>query len=219
MDNKGHNLQSDRRAFLLNCLRGFALACLGAVGLLPVLRRRSGAGAWCGESCNGCAGGGKCGLVSLLRLPRAGALGTVWQLDPEKCVQCGRCATSCVLPQSAVKCFHAHAMCGYCRLCFGYFQPDAAKLSSAAENQICPTGAIRRRFIEDPYFEYTIDHDLCIGCGKCVKGCNTFGNGSLYLQVRQDVCLNCSECNIARHCPAGAFRRVPTDRPYLLKGA
>ena len=23
--------------------------------------------------------------------------GTVWQLDPEKCIQCGRCATACVL--------------------------------------------------------------------------------------------------------------------------
>lgn len=110
-------------------------------------------------------------------------------------------------------------MCGYCKLCFGYFQPDAAELSSAGENQLCPTGAIRRKFIEDPYYEYTIDNDLCIGCGKCVKGCNTFGNGSLYLQVRHDLCLNCNECSIARNCPADAFTRLPADRPYMLKGS
>jgi Na+-translocating ferredoxin:NAD+ oxidoreductase subunit B len=28
--------------------------------------------------------------------------GTVWQLDPAKCTQCGRCATHCVLAPSAV---------------------------------------------------------------------------------------------------------------------
>ena len=30
----------------------------------------------------------------------------VWQIDPNKCVQCGRCATTCVLNISAVKCMH-----------------------------------------------------------------------------------------------------------------
>ena len=37
----------------------------------------------------------------------------------------------------------------------------------AAENQACPTGAITRRFVETPYYEYTIDEELCNGCGKC----------------------------------------------------
>ena len=143
---------------------------------------------------------------------------TLWQLDPDRCVQCGRCATSCVLTPSAVKCVHAYAMCGYCKLCFGYFQPRANALSTAAENQTCPTGAVQRTFIEDPYYQYTIDERLCIGCGKCVKGCNAFGNGSLFLQVRHDRCLNCNECAIARECPADAFRRVPVAQPYLLKG-
>ena len=45
-----------------------------------------------------------------------------WQLDPDKCVRCGNCATNCVLEQSAVKCVHAFAMCGYCNLCTGYFE-------------------------------------------------------------------------------------------------
>lgn len=139
----------------------------------------------------------------------------VWQLDPAKCTQCGNCATNCVLEVSAVKCVHAYAMCGYCDLCTGFFLPDAANLHTGAENQLCPTGAIRRTFVEDPYFEYTIDEELCIGCGKCVKGCNAFGNGSLYLQVRHDRCVNCNECAIALKCPAQAFRRVPASRPYI----
>jgi electron transport complex protein RnfB len=148
---------------------------------------------------------------------RSTAGSTVWQLDPQKCLRCGLCATACVLELSAVKCVHTYALCGYCQLCTGYFQPEPNELNTGAENQLCPTGAIQRKFIEDPYFQYTIDEPLCIGCAKCVEGCNRFGNGSLYLQVRHDRCLNCNECAIARVCPGDAFRRVPVDRPYLPK--
>ena len=85
-------------------------------------------------------------------------------------------------------------------------------LDTGAENQLCPTGAITRKYIEKQsgvrYFEYTIDERLCIACGKCVVGCRLM-NGSLYLQVRHDRCLNCNECSIAVACPAQAFRRVP----------
>jgi len=156
--------------------------------------------------------------VGALAVGKSSRAETVWQLDPDKCVQCGQCATTCVLNPSAVKCVHGFAMCGYCKLCFGYFQPGANALSTAAENQLCPSGAIKRTFVEDPYYQYTIDEPHCIGCGKCVKGCNTFGNGSFFLQVRHDRCLNCNECSIAKSCPSGAFRRVPADQPYLLKG-
>jgi len=142
---------------------------------------------------------------------------TVWQLDPYKCVACGNCATYCVLEESAVKCVHAHAICGYCDLCTGFFEPQPRELDTGAENQLCPTGAIKRSFVEDPYYEYTIDESLCNGCGKCVKGCSAFGNGSLFLQVRHDRCLNCNECSIAAACPSQAYRRVPVDKPYLLK--
>jgi electron transport complex protein RnfB len=148
---------------------------------------------------------------------RATAGGTVWQLDPQKCLRCGLCATACVLEQSAVKCVHHYEICGYCELCTGYFQPEPFALDTGAENQLCPTGAIRRHFVEDPYYEYKIDEALCIGCAKCVEGCNRFGNGSMYLQVRHDRCLNCNECAIARVCPADAFRRVPAEQPYLQK--
>jgi electron transport complex protein RnfB len=157
--------------------------------------------------------GGIVGLVSR----KSRGQDTVWQIDPYKCIACGNCATYCVLEESAVKCVHAYAVCGYCRICFGFFGPQPFDINEGAENQLCPTGAIKRTFVEDPYYEYTIDESLCIGCGKCVKGCNTFGNGSLFLQVRHDRCLNCNECSIAAACPSGAYKRVPADKPYIIK--
>ena len=156
----------------------------------------------------------------LLRHPSAD--GMVWQIDPEKCVQCGNCATYCVLEPSAVKCVHAFKLCGYCDLCFGYFapgfEPQPGIVIPGAESQVCPTEAIQRKWVEGPHFEYTIDEALCIGCGKCIKGCGNFGNGSLFLQVMHNRCLNCNECSIAAACPSNAYRRVPVTRPYLLKG-
>ena len=91
------------------------------------------------------------------------------------------------------------------------------ELNTAAENMMCPTGAIQRRFIEEPYFEYTIDEALCTGCGKCVKGCSSFGNGSLFLQIQQELCLQCNECAIAKVCVSGAIQRVPVGTAYKLK--
>ena len=65
------------------------------------------------------------GAVAGLALRRATTRDDmVWQIDPDKCVQCGRCATACVLTPSAVKCVHAYAICGYCQLCTGYFEPE-----------------------------------------------------------------------------------------------
>jgi electron transport complex protein RnfB len=142
----------------------------------------------------------------------------VWQIDPFKCSQCGRCATECVKAPSAVKCIHAYQLCGYCDLCGGYLKPDANAKSTAAENQLCPTSAIVRKFIEEPYFEYHIIEDLCIGCGKCVKGCTSFGNGSLHLQIVHNLCDNCNVCAIAQVCPSDAITRVKLGKPYNVKG-
>ena len=158
------------------------------------------------------------GGITALVARKTGSGEFVWQLDPTKCTQCGRCATSCVKNPSAVKCVHVYAMCGYCDICGGYFLPETKTLNTGAENQLCPTKAIKRTFIEDPFFQYSIDEELCIGCGKCVKGCDAFGNGSLQLQVRQNICDNCNECSIARVCPSDAYSRVPADKPYLLNG-
>lgn len=158
------------------------------------------------------------GSVSGLALSKVVKDDYVWQIDPFECTQCGRCATDCVMSPSAVKCVHAYDLCGYCDLCGGYFKPDANELSTAAENQLCPTSAIERKFIEEPYFEYHIIEDLCIGCAKCVEGCTSFGNGSLHLQIIHDICLNCNECSIARVCPSDAITRVPASEAYNVKG-
>jgi electron transport complex protein RnfB len=146
----------------------------------------------------------------------------VWQLDPDKCMACGNCQTHCVLDQSAVKAVNCFALCGYCDVCTGYFPTKDFVLDTGAENQLCPTGAITRKFVEaksgERFFEYTIDETLCIACGKCVVGCKLM-NGSLYLQVRHDRCLHCNECSIAIACPTQAFSRLPADSPGLLKKA
>lgn len=200
-----------RREFLRGLVRGALLfGLLGLAGRVAWRRRcdsLSDPERW--RVCKGCPELAACPSPGA---PPVGTTRKLWQLDPAKCIQCGRCATHCVLTPSAVKCVHRFAMCGYCRLCFGYFQPGAAALNSGAENQMCPTGAIRRTFIEDPYYEYAIDESLCVGCGRCVKGCSSFGNGSLVLQVRHDRCVNCNECSIARHCPADAFRLVDATK-------
>lgn len=158
------------------------------------------------------------GGVAGISLLKSTSRDLVWQIDPFKCVQCGRCADECVMSPSAVKCVHAYDLCGYCDLCGGYLKPDANARSTAAENQLCPTAAIKRKYIEEPYFEYVIEEKLCIGCAKCVAGCTSFGNGSLHLQIRHDRCKNCNDCAIARVCPADAFQRVPANTPYLIKG-
>ena len=77
--------------------------------------------------------------------------------------------------------------------------------------------SLTRKLVQEPYYEYTVDEDLCVACSRCVKGCNQFGNGSLCLQVQHDRCLHCNECAIAINCPANAFVRVPADRPYITK--
>ena len=156
-------------------------------------------------------------VLPVLLIRKTNVKGYVWQIDPYKCTQCGQCKTNCVLTPSASKCTHAFQMCGYCDLCGGFLRQGAKTISTAAENQLCPTGAIKRTFIEEPYFQYTIDEKLCDGCAKCVKGCGDFGNGSLYMQIRHEICVNCNECSIARTCPSNAIIRVPADKPYIRK--
>jgi electron transport complex protein RnfB len=160
------------------------------------------------------------GLAGVLAAKTGRAKEYVWQIDPDKCIACSLCETECVLDPSAAKAVQCFLMCGYCDVCTGYFPTTDYELNTAAENQLCPTGAINRRFIEEQagvrFFEYTIDEPLCIGCAKCVKGCELM-NGSLYMQIRHDRCLNCNECAIAVACPTQAICRVPADTPGLLK--
>jgi len=157
------------------------------------------------------------GTLGALAVRAHGTRDTVWQIQPDKCIQCNACQTACVLSPSAVKCVHAYAICGYCDLCFGFFTDQRPDNGEGAENQRCPTNAIHRTSVSDPYYQYTIDESLCIGCAICVKGCVAFGNGSLFMQIRHDRCVNCNECAIARACPSGAIIRVPANKPYILK--
>ncbi len=151
----------------------------------------------------------------LLGRPRTARGGTVWQIDPDRCNQCGNCATRCVLRPSAVKCVQDYAVCGYCDLCFAYFNPRTSTREPPGVNGQCPTDAIRRKRLDEPYYEYRIDEHLCIGCGICIRGCEDSGNGSLHLQIKQDLCVQCNQCAIATACPADAIRRVPASTPYL----
>lgn len=141
----------------------------------------------------------------------------VWQIDPNKCLQCGNCQTNCVREQSAVRCVHVYAQCGYCEPCFGYFRTEAARHHEGGENQRCPVGALKRSFVEEPYFNYDVDQSRCIACGKCVKGCVQFGNGSLQLQIIHDLCLHCNQCSIALVCEGKAFVRIPRSQAYLQR--
>lgn len=159
------------------------------------------------------------GGIGGLALRKSSGEKWVWQIDPFKCTQCGRCAMECVMNPSAVKCLHAFDLCGYCDLCGGYLNPNPVERGTGAESQLCPTSAIQRKYIEEPYFEYVINVDLCIGCAKCVKGCTSFGNGSLHLQIMHDRCLNCNQCSIARLCPSDAIQRVKVSEPYKVKGS
>ncbi len=173
-------------------------------------------------ACEGCAALAECMQPQAAAARRGPAERLVWQIDPDQCIACDRCQTHCVLDISAVKSVQCFALCGYCDVCTGYFPTRDFLLATGAENQLCPTGAITRRFIEaqagERFFEYTINESLCIGCGKCVAGCRHM-NGSLYLQVRHDRCLNCNECAIAVACPTQAFRRLPAGAPNLLSQA
>jgi len=167
---------------------------------------------------------GLTGVVGYLAGRQARSEDLVWQIDPDKCMACSNCQTYCVLDVSAVKAVQCYALCGYCDICTGYFVKDFyRRLDTGAENQLCPSGAITRTFIPERTsdmrrFEYTIDEMKCIGCGKCVLGCREM-NGSLYLQVRHDRCLNCNECAIAIACPTQAFSRVPASSPSILSKA
>jgi len=170
---------------------------------------------------------GLTGVVGYLAGRQGRSEDLVWQIDPEKCMACTNCQTYCVLDVSAVKAVQCFALCGYCDRCTGYFVKDY-RLDTGAENQLCPSGAISRSYIDEKksskekkgerFFEYRIKESSCIGCGKCVLGCRLM-NGSLYLQVRHDRCLNCNECAIAIACPTQAFSRVPASTPNILSKA
>lgn len=167
-------------------------------------------------------------------LTRRSCSGDAWLIAPDKCVNirlgvtgannvCDVCATQCTLPLSAVRAVNNHKECGRCCICPSYFDvrspigPDGLPTKKT-----CPRDAIKRTIIgdADPYdplnnfYEYTIDEELCNGCGKCVMECkDPAGLGSIQLEVRYDLCLRCNRCGIAANCPEDAYVRVGPDGP------
>jgi electron transport complex protein RnfB len=156
-----------------------------------------------------------------------------WQLDPGQCVNsrlgavgvdvCERCATTCVLPLSAVRAVNDYAKCGRCYICPAYFDvKSAVGRDGLPSRKLCPRDAIQRRPIgfvdpKDPannYYEYVVDELRCNGCGRCVMGCKEpSGLGSIRLEVRYDLCVACNRCSIAVACPDQAYdRRPPGER-------
>ncbi|GMU81773.1 MAG: hypothetical protein AMXMBFR47_16440 [Planctomycetota bacterium] len=148
-----------------------------------------------------------------------------WQLDPHLCINsqvgnpasaaCEACANSCVLALSAVRAVNDHSKCGRCCICPAYFNvKSAVGPDGLPSEKLCPRDAITRRPIgeidpADPmnnYYDYVIDETLCNGCGRCVMGCKEpAGLGSIRLEVRYNLCVDCNRCTIAQACPAEAY--------------
>ncbi len=157
-----------------------------------------------------------------------------WQLDPNKCVNCrlgatgvevcDLCASACVLQLSAVRAVNDHSKCGRCCICPAYYDvTSAVDEEGLPSEKLCPTDAISRFPIgevdpEDPantYYEYVIDEERCNGCGLCAMGCKEpAGLGSIWIEVRHDLCVDCNRCAIAIVCPDEAYvRHLPGEEP------
>jgi Na+-translocating ferredoxin:NAD+ oxidoreductase subunit B len=182
------------------------------------------------------------GLLGLgggaLYLSQKAGRADVWQLNPQTCINsklgatnvevCQSCATECVVALSAVRAINDHEKCGRCYICPAYFdimsELDEEWLPS---QKLCPRDAIERKSIgevdeDDPannYYEYLIDDEKCNGCGKCVMGCKEpAGLGSICLEVRHDVCVDCNRCAISAVCPEDAYFRDLPGEAQKLRG-
>ncbi|MBT3278441.1 MAG: 4Fe-4S binding protein [Phycisphaerales bacterium] len=181
----------DRRTFLKWTGRGAGVVALATVGV--------------------CAGNA------------AGAVRPRWQIDPDKCVRCGKCETACVRKPSAVKALNDLEMCANCFACHGHVHTSKNKrqneygksvLDCDPENDplICRLDAVdRTRINRSNRYTYTINHDLCVGCGDCVERCTAIGMGSMFLSILPTLCHGCNECAIARVCPEDAIVRVSSS--------
>jgi electron transport complex protein RnfB len=154
-----------------------------------------------------------------------------WVIDPVKCANsqlgltdvdyCELCATDCVITLSAVRAVNTFSECGRCYVCPAYYKiTSAVGPDGLPSEKVCPRDAIERKAIgwidpDDPannFYEYTIVEEKCNGCGRCVMECKEpAGLGSIRLEVRHDVCLDCNRCSIASVCPEEAIdRRSPS---------
>lgn len=180
-----------------------------------------------GHAARGLALSGLGGVTGLLWL-KAHAT-NAWAINAGKCINsqlgavgvepCQRCATDCVLSLSAIRAVNEFSRCGRCYVCPAYFKiTSAVGVDGLPSEKVCPRDAIQRQPIgwidpDDPannFYEYTIDEALCNGCGLCVMECKEpAGLGSVRLEVRHDVCLDCNRCSIAAVCPEDAYDKAP----------
>ena len=178
-----------------------------------------------GTTARGAALVGLGGLSGLLALKANKTY--AWQINPTTCVNsklgllgvevCELCATECVLTLSAIRAVNEFSKCGRCYICPAYFEIKSAVDSNGLPSEkVCPRDAIKREAIgwvdpDDPannFCEYTIDERLCNGCGRCVMECKEpAGLGSITLEVRHNVCLDCNRCTIATACPEDSYER------------
>ena len=153
-----------------------------------------------------------------------------WEIDTARCINsklgavgvevCEACATDCVVALSAVRAVNHYDECGRCYICPAYFEiKSAVDAEGLPSEKLCPRDAIERKPIgyidpDDPannFYEYVIDEELCNGCGRCVMGCKEpAGLGSIRLEVRHSVCLDCNRCSISTACPEDAYLREET---------
>jgi formate hydrogenlyase subunit 6/NADH:ubiquinone oxidoreductase subunit I len=149
-----------------------------------------------------------CGAGALLSR-KTSARQSVWQIDPEFCGACKNCFDQCIRRPSAAKCVQEFSRCARRPNCPAFFEAGAPR------DERCPTGAIVRIPLGDGRHQYSIDASLCIACGKCIAACRRYCRGSLSMQIRQDLCAGCNECNLALQCPRKAIGRIPASTGYI----
>jgi electron transport complex protein RnfB len=129
-----------------------------------------------------------------------------WIIDADKCNSCGKCAEFCVKPVSAVKAEINYKKLPSLELHPSMFKSTKSGATTARENRICPTDAIKREQLSDSSWNYQIKDELCIGCGACAIRSKKKAKGAFALHITES-CLDCNECSIAIVCPTGAISR------------
>ena len=126
-----------------------------AGGLVPLQAMRRAGGQRLSSSAPNC---NECGQAAGCRLPQ------VWQIDPNRCIACGRCQINCVLDLSAVKAVNCFAAVRLLRQLHGLLPHGRLCAEHGGGESALPDRGHPTQFIETqagvPYFEYTIDEQL-----------------------------------------------------------